>query len=256
MDPDRQPDDRDDGHEALDRLAAALARDRRAVALTGAGVSVPSGIPDFRSPDGIWQRYDPLTYAHIDALRDDPARVWQLLWELDELFGDAEPNGAHTALAELEAAGIVTAVVTQNPDGLHHRAGSRTVHEVHGSGRTLSCLSCGRGLPREDLAAERGTVPRCVACGGVLRPDVTFFGETLPSEAIAAAEAACRGCAHLLVVGTSAEVEPVGSLPGTARSAGATVWEINPHPSATVPAHGRVAQAAEGALPQLAARLR
>lgn len=240
----------------LDELAEELRRSHGgAVALTGAGVSVASGIPDFRSPGGLWARYDPMDYAHIGALERDPERVWAFLWELDALVAGAEPNAAHAALARLEAGGWLRSVVTQNPDGLHQRAGSRTVREIHGTGATLSCMACRRRVAREEVDAAPPAPPRCAACGGVLRPDVTFFGEMLPEGEIRAAQADCAACDVLLVVGTSAEVEPAASLPAAARDAGARVWEVNPEASRWLPAHRRITAPAEEALPPLADRL-
>lgn len=225
------------------------------VALTGAGISVPSGIPDFRSPTGIWSRWDPADYAHIAALERDPEEVWRFLWELDELLAGARPNAGHVALAELEAAGWLRSVITQNPDGLHQRAGSTTVHEIHGTGATLSCLVCDHRVDRTDLDADPPAPPTCHVCGGVLRPDVTFFGESLPEAAIDAARADCAACHVLLVVGTSAEVEPAATLPRSARDAGATIWEINPDAAQWLPAHHRLAGRAEEILPLLTDRL-
>lgn len=240
----------------LDELAGHLrGAGGNTVALTGAGVSVASGIPDFRSPSGIWSRWDPAEYAHISALTRDPERVWAFLWELDELVAGAVPNPAHTALAGLETAGWLRSVITQNPDGLHQRAGSATVREIHGTGTTLSCLACGHRITRDDLAATPPAPPPCPACAGVLRPDVTFFGEPLPEAEIDAARADCAACDVLLVVGTAAEVEPAASLPRVARDAGATIWEINPEPARWLPAHHRLSGRAEETLPSLTDRL-
>lgn len=222
-----------------------------AAALTGAGVSVPSGIPDFRSPGGIWERYDPFEHGHIAALRDDPAKVWDMLWELDAIVRAARPNPAHTAMAELERRGVLRTTITQNPDALHQRAGSTNVVELHGTGATVSCMACGRGHDRDAALAAAGRVPRCDACGGVLRPDVVLFGEPLPEQAAADAWAAVRDCAVLLVVGTSAEVEPAASLPLAARSAGAAVWEVNPQASLRTSVDGRLTLPAEEAMPAL-----
>jgi NAD-dependent deacetylase len=146
-------------------------------------------------------------------------------------------------------------VVTQNPDGLHQRAGSAVVREIHGTGATLSCMACGSRVAREELDAEPPAPPRCSACGGVLRPDVTFFGEMLPEGEIRAAQADCATCDVLVVVGTSAEVEPAASLPAAAADAGARVWEVNPAASAWLPAHRRLTAPAEEALPPVAERL-
>jgi len=237
---------------ALARLATALAEPAGpVVAVTGAGASVASGVPDFRSDAGLWQRYDPVASASVEALRADPARVWELLWELDELLRHAEPNPAHHALAALEEAGAVSAVLTQNPDGLHHRAGSQRVVELHGTATTLSCLACGAELARGEVAAAPPSVPRCT-CGGVLRPDVTLFGEPPPEEALAAATDWCSRASELLVIGTALEVLPVAQLPDLAQDAGARVWEINVRPVHGLDPDERITAPAEVVLPRVA----
>ena len=191
--------------------AAALAdliRDHQpCVVLTGAGASTESGIPDFRSPDGIWAQYDPMEYATIDAFRRDPAKVWDFYGRRLGVLADARPNAAHEALAELEDRGYVGAIVTQNVDRLHELAGSRDVVEVHGSIRTSSCLVCGERAGFDEVV-ERLPVPRC-SRGHVLKPDVVMFGEILPVEAIDRATRLARDAALMLVVGSSLEVYPV-----------------------------------------------
>ena len=180
--------------------------------LTGAGVSTASGIPDFRSPTGIWAQYDPLEYASIDAFLADPAKVWDFYAKRLDVLGRAEPNDAHYALADLEAHGWVDAVVTQNIDRLHERAGSRNVVEVHGSIRTSSCLDCGTVVPLDEVIALL-PLPSCPTCGRVLKPDVVMFGELLPPSAIERAVELAVGARLLLVVGSSLEVYPVAGLP-------------------------------------------
>lgn len=240
---------------ALERLAGRL-RDAPGpvVALTGAGVSVASGVPDFRSDAGLWQRYDPLADASISALRAHPERVWALLWELDAIIASAEPNPAHRALAALEEGGALAALLTQNPDGLHQRAGSDEVVELHGTAETLSCLACGRRLSRAEVTAAPPSVPRC-SCGGVVRPDVTLFGEALPPTALAAGERWCDHAAVLLVIGTSVEVSPVADLPDRARRSGAEVWELNVRPAERLQPDQRLLGRAEEVLPALAERV-
>ena len=210
--------------------AAALAeliRDHQpCVVLTGAGVSTESGIPDFRSRTGIWARYDPMEYASITAFRRDPAKVWDFYSKRLAVLADAEPNAAHVALADLEAHGFVEAVVTQNIDRLHERAGSRAVVEVHGSIRTSSCRECGSRL-RLDEVVRRLPVPECHACGGVLKPDVVMFGELLPEQAIDDATALARRAALMLVVGSSLEVWPVAGLPQETLHAGGQLAIVN-----------------------------
>jgi NAD-dependent deacetylase len=200
-----------------------------AAVLTGAGVSVESGIPDFRSDAGVWTRFDPMEYATISAFRQDPVKVWRFLYELDALVRGARPNPAHRALALLEDSGWIDGIATQNVDGLHQRAGSRRVIELHGSGRRLVCLGCGRRYPAEEAGAL-GDPPRCL-CGQVLKPDATLFGEDLPEGAYEGALALVRAAPVLLVGGTSAQVYPAAALPAEARRAGALVIEVNTEPT-------------------------
>ncbi|MBW3593849.1 MAG: iron dicitrate transport regulator FecR [Actinobacteria bacterium] len=180
-------------------LAELIRDEQPCVVLTGAGVSTESGIPDFRSPTGIWAEVDPMAYASIAAFRRDPVKVWSFYAKRIELLTRAEPNAAHLALADLERAAWVDAVVTQNIDLLHERAGSQDVVEVHGSIRTASCWECGRRWTLDDVLARLPT-PRC-ECGGVLKPDVVFFGEVLPAAAIERAQELARRARLLLVVG-------------------------------------------------------
>ncbi len=213
--------------------AAALAdliRDHQpCVVLTGAGASTESGIPDFRSPDGIWAHYDPMEYATIDAFRRDPAKVWDFYGRRLGVLADARPNAAHEALAELEDRGYVGAIVTQNVDRLHELAGSRDVVEVHGSIRTSSCLVCGERAGFDEVV-ERLPVPRC-SRGHVLKPDVVMFGEVLPVEAIDRATRLAREAALMLVVGSSLEVYPVASLPVETLRAGGRLAIVNRDPT-------------------------
>ena len=189
-------------------------------------MSTESGIPDFRSSSGIWREYDPYEVATIDAWRRDPARVWDFYTMRFELLTSAEPNDAHRAIAALEAAGLVRAVVTQNIDTLHERAGSRDVIEVHGSIRSASCLACGH---REPLARvlELLPLPTCAECGAPLKPDVVMFGELLPEAAIERATRLAREAALLLVVGSSLEVWPVAGLPEQTLAAGGQLAIVN-----------------------------
>ncbi|MDX1659723.1 MAG: NAD-dependent deacylase [Nitriliruptorales bacterium] len=241
--------------DGLDDLEADLrASPKGAAVLTGAGISVASGIPSFRGDSGIWTRYDPADYATIDAFDRDPERVWRFLAELAETLGAAEPNDAHRAIARLEARGYVAAVLTQNVDGLHQAAGSSNVVELHGGHDTLSCRSCGKTHRAEDVQLPpQIAVPTCRSCDGVLKPDVVLFGEPLPPMAVRKAEHAARNCGVMLVVGTSAEVYPVAGLPDMAARAGATIWEVNPQPS--VAGARTIAAPAEDVLPVLAQRL-
>src|SRR5215470_8282192 len=193
-------------------LAELVRANPPCVALTGAGISTESGIPDFRSATGIWATYDPLEVASIDGLRRDPARAWEFYARRLGLLADVRPNDGHLALAELERAGVVIAVITQNVDGLHERAGSREVVEMHGSLRTASCTACRRPVPMNDALAQL-PVPECVQCGAPLKPDVVMFGELLPVLALERAEELSVRAGCMLVVGSSLEVWPVAGLP-------------------------------------------
>ena len=200
----------------MERLAELLGRSRRAVALTGAGVSVPSGIPDFRTPEtGLWAKVDPMEVAHISVFERDPERFWSYYRPRFQSLGDKEPNRAHEALAELERRGLIEGVITQNIDRLHRAAGSREVVEVHGSIEASSCLDCGAsfGLERvEDLFDESG-VAICAECGGAVKPDVVLFGELLPDAALERATELAEGADLMLCVGSSLAVHPVAGLP-------------------------------------------
>jgi NAD-dependent deacetylase len=209
-------------------LAELIRANQPCVALTGAGVSTESGIPDFRSADGIWAQYDPYEVASIDAFHRDPERVWEFYALRLDVLADAAPNPAHVALAELEARGLVQAVITQNVDGLHAAADSRDVVQVHGSISGAVCLSCGR---REEQVRELLPLPRCADCGTVLKPGVVMFGELLPVEAIDRATALAQNAGLLLVVGTSLEVWPVAGLPEETLLHGGKLAIVNRDPT-------------------------
>ena len=215
------------------RLAELVRSRGPVVALTGAGISTESGIPDFRSPTGIWAHYDPREYATIDAFRADPVKVWQFYALRLGALSETEPNAGHLALAELERAGFLRAVVTQNIDLLHGRAGSRDIVEVHGSIRTSSCPGCARHYALADVLRmlEEAGIPRCEDCGGVLKPDVVFFGELMPEAAIDRAFELARSAGLLLVVGSGLEVWPVSMLPDETVGAGGQVAVVNLGPT-------------------------
>jgi NAD-dependent deacetylase len=210
----------------VEALAALVRAHQPCVVLTGAGISTESGIPDFRSPTGIWTQYDPMEYATIEAFVSDPAKVWEFYGKRLAVLGDAEPNDGHRALAELEGRGWVDAVVTQNVDGLHVRAGSQDVVEVHGSIRTASCMVCGRTVPAAEALAAL-PLPSCPDCRHVLKPDVVLFGELLPPAAIERAARLAADAGLLLVVGSSLEVYPVAGLPFETLAAGGKVAIVN-----------------------------
>ncbi|MEJ5375086.1 MAG: NAD-dependent deacylase [bacterium] len=209
----------------LEKAARMIRKARSVVALTGAGISVESGIPAFRGTQGLWEKYDPMQYAHIEALRAHPERVWQMLRELQSIVENARPNAAHLSLARMEQMGFLKAIITQNIDHLHQDAGSRYVIEFHGSGHRLACLSCGEKMPRH-MADLRHIPPRCI-CGGVLKPDVVFFGEPIPWRALIQAQEESKNCDVMLVVGTSAVVAPACDMPYLAKEKGAKIIEIN-----------------------------
>jgi NAD-dependent deacetylase len=196
-------------------LARLLRESSRTVALTGAGISVPSGIPDFRSPGkGLWEKVDPMEVAHIESFHRDPRRFWQFYRPRFASLGGKEPNRAHHALAELERRGLLQAVITQNIDRLHRKAGTRALVEVHGSIETSSCTSCGNSWPLEEVEAlfEDG-VATCSSCTGKVKPDVVLFGELLPEAAMADARRLAAEAELMLCVGSSLEVYPVAGLP-------------------------------------------
>lgn len=198
------------------------------VALTGAGISAESGIPTFRSKGGLWEKYDPMIYASIEAFREDPSKYWTIRGEFIRNYETYQPNKAHLALAELEEMGIVRHVITQNIDGLHKKAGSKNVTEIHGSLREIYCLQCNK----EYLAPHvpEGLPPHC-DCGGVLKPNTVLFGEQLPKAALETAYHQSATCKLMIVIGTSAVVQPAASLPVLARKEGARIVEVNIEPA-------------------------
>ena len=210
----------------VERLGELLLARQPCVVLTGAGISTESGIPDFRSAEGIWAQYDPFEVAHIDAFRRDPVRVWEFYALRLDVLSQAEPNDGHRALAELEERGLVRAVVTQNVDGLHARAGSREIVEVHGSLREAECIHCGVRVPMTDAVAQL-PLPSCPTCGEILKPGVVMFGEMLPAEAITRAQELAAEAGLLLVVGSSLEVHPVAGLPEQTLAAGGALAIVN-----------------------------
>lgn len=216
-----------------DRLIRELRQVERLVVLTGAGMSTESGLPDFRSRDGLWRKHRPEELASVDALEHRPLLFYEFYRQRLELLEGVEPNAGHLALAELEKQGRLSCIVTQNVDGLHSEAGSRNVYEIHGSLRKARCHTCGRPHPVEVLkkpVSELSGLPRC-QCGGLVRPGVVLFGEMLPEEALSRAIAAVESCDALLVIGTSLQVYPAASLPRLALDRGARLWIINLTPT-------------------------
>jgi NAD-dependent deacetylase len=210
----------------INRAARELAAADRVVALTGAGISVESGIPPFRGKGGLWEKIDPMEYAHIDAFMKDPARVWQvLIREMKDVVDRARPNAAHQGLARLESLGILKTIITQNVDGLHQLAGNTDVIEFHGSFAWQRCLSCDERLETHRVVLSE-MPPRC-QCGGVLRPECVFFGEMISVDDLSRSRMAASTCDIMLVVGTSATVQPAAYMPIIAKRAGARIIEIN-----------------------------
>jgi NAD-dependent deacetylase len=216
--------------DLIARAAETIARADRVVALTGAGISVESGIPPFRGKGGVWERIDPMEYAHIDAFVRNPAKVWNvLIKEMKDVVDRARPNAAHRGLARLEQIGKLQTIITQNVDSLHQNAGSTDVIEFHGTFAWQRCMDCDHRLEtrRIDLSEMP---PRC-RCGGIYRPDCVFFGELIPTGHLSRSQAVAARCQVMLVIGTSAMVQPAAYLPVIAKGAGATVIEINPDPT-------------------------
>lgn len=221
------------GARDLDRAAEWIRRGARVVAFTGAGISVESGIPPFRGEEGLWRQVDP-SFIEIDRFCAEPLDSWRKIREIFyEHFGHARPNAAHEALARLERAGFLHAIVTQNIDYLHQDAGSRSVVEFHGQSKQLRCLSCDRTVPAEAPLLEK-LPPRCT-CGGLFKPDFVFFGEPIPAKAAESAFALAETADLMLVVGTSGEVMPACQIPLAAAARGVRIIEVNPVPSAFTP---------------------
>jgi NAD-dependent deacetylase len=217
------------------KVAELIREAQSVIALTGAGISVPSGIPDFRSPGtGLWEKVNPMEVAHIDAFHRDPERFWSFYGQRFQTLEQKRPNPAHLALAELERAGMLDAVITQNIDQLHARAGSRELIEVHGTIAHSSCVTCGEGYPLEDVRARQATdgggVPRC-DCGQPLKPDVVLFGEYLPAAALARAEELAGSAELMLCIGSSLEVYPVAQLPALTLAGGGKLAIVTQGPT-------------------------
>lgn len=211
--------------ELIKKTAQAIRQSKRTVALTGAGISVESGIPDFRGAGGLWEKYDPREYATIEAFLSNPQKVWAMLLEVGSLLEKSRPNPAHFALAKLEELGYLKAIITQNIDNLHQAAGSKEVIEFHGNGQEFVCLSCGKIYSRPEVKFDP-LPPRC-PCRGLIKPNIVFFGEPIPWGAHMKAREEASKCDLMLVIGTSAVVSPACDLPVIAKLAGATIVEIN-----------------------------
>jgi NAD-dependent deacetylase len=210
----------------IHRAATDLVRSKNTVALTGAGISVESGIPPFRGKGGLWERFDPMEYAHIDAFMKNPAKVWGvLIKEMKGIIDNARPNDGHKGLARLEKLGILKTIITQNVDGLHQVAGNTDVIEFHGNFAWQRCIECNNRCKTTKIDIEQ-IPPRC-ECGGIYKPECIFFGEMIPTQCLRQSQIAASACDIMLVIGTSASVQPAASIPIIAKQAGAKVIEIN-----------------------------
>ncbi|MEB3817073.1 MAG: NAD-dependent protein deacylase [Desulfurococcales archaeon] len=216
------------GREVYKIVARILLESKHAIAFTGAGVSTASGIPDFRGPQGLWKKVDPSLFE-ISNFILDPLPAWRLFAELYKATARARPNPAHYALAALESMGVLKAVITQNVDGLHQRAGSKRVIELHGNPSRAVCLSCGKHYPIEEALEQvrLGRVPRCPNCGGLLKPDVTFFGEPLPERELQEAMRLAFQSDAVIVVGSSLVVRPANEIPWIVKSRGGRLVIVN-----------------------------
>ena len=218
-----------------EQAAELLQNANYTVALTGAGISTPSGIPDFRSSrNGLWHKYNPMQVASLSAFRTRPEIFFDWFRPLAQLIVDAEPNPAHLALTRLQKLGILKTIITQNIDGLHHRAGSSSIYEIHGTLNSLTCVQCYQQYPSSEFIQpylEAGVIPRCRRCGGLLKPDVILFEEQLPREVWRKAEEEVRKCDLMIVVGSSLEVNPVAQLPYKVVAQGGKLVIVNKQPT-------------------------
>ena len=217
-------------HRKLKDAAEILIYSTHTTVFTGAGISVESGIPPFRGSNGLWSKYDP-TFLEIHYFLNNPAESWILIKEIFyDFMGKAEPNPAHYAIAELEKLGIVKAVITQNIDNLHQKAGSKVVFEFHGTTKYLTCMKCGKKWEYFPELLEQ-IPPRCPECGGLLKPDFVFFGESIPEPANSLSFKEAEIADVFLVVGTTGEIYPAALIPQIAKTNGATIIEVNISPS-------------------------
>ncbi len=204
--------------------AKEIATSKKCIALTGAGISAESGIPTFRSKGGMWNDYDPTVYASLDTFIEDPSKYWSIRGEFIRNYNEYIPNEGHNTLSRLEKSGLLHCIITQNIDGLHRKAGSEKILEIHGSLRESYCRSCGSEYIAPDI--PEGDVPLC-ACGGVLKPNTVLFGEQLPEGVLEEAQLQAESCDVMLLIGTSAVVYPAAYLPILAKRNGAKIIEVN-----------------------------
>ena len=219
----------------IEQAVSLLTDSRHIVALTGAGISTPSGIPDFRSPNsGLWKHADPFEVASIYSFRHRPQDFYDWIQPLTRLTLDAAPNPAHLALAQMEQRGRLRCIITQNVDMLHSKAGSSTVYEVHGHFREMTCLRCYTVYPSDsylDVFVSSGDIPSCDDCGGILKPNVILIGKQLPVHVLNVAKKQARLCDLMLVAGSSLEMAPAGDLPRLAIETGARLVIVNLEPT-------------------------
>ncbi|MHA1924459.1 MAG: NAD-dependent protein deacylase [Candidatus Thorarchaeota archaeon] len=212
--------------EDLERAIDLIKKSSRIVALTGAGISVDSGIPDFRSEGGLWERYDPHEYATLDSFLIKPEKFWEMGQELAEVILNAEPNPAHKGLSKLEESGKLIGIITQNIDNLHQSAGSKKVIELHGNYLRAYCMNCAMQYIGEDIhrrVVEGEIPPICDQCGGVLKSEAILFGEPLPEKPMEEAVEMCRSADLMLIIGSSLTIYPVAFLPQLAKDKGAKI---------------------------------
>lgn len=212
--------------DKLDNVVNFLKKDKHITVFTGAGISVESGIPAFRGENGLWQKYDPY-FLHIDYFLNNPKKSWELNKKLFySMFTESKPNKAHKLIAELEKAGIVDTIITQNIDNLHQEAGSKNIYEFHGTYKKLVCMDCGEKTNYKQKYLKE-LPPRCVKCNGILKPDYIFFGEGIPNKAYQASIRETEIADVFLVIGTTGEVTPASLIPNIASKNGAIIIEIN-----------------------------
>jgi NAD-dependent protein deacetylase/lipoamidase len=217
--------------DLISDTARLLKESRKTIALTGAGVSTESGIPDFRSRGGLWSRFDPMEYGTLGAFKRDPEKVWTMLAELMTLV-DARPNGGHYAMAKMEESGILAGIITQNIDSLHQKGGSKRVVEYHGSLDSFTCLQCQCSYPLAEVR-KLDLPPCCCRCGGFLKPDIVFFDEQIPPSALSETRDLIHHADLLLVAGTSCQVMPAATIPATLLAQGGKIIEVNREPVLT-----------------------
>jgi NAD-dependent deacetylase len=221
-----------DLEKKIEEVASIILAKKNLVVLTGAGISVDSGIPDFRSPGGLWEKFDPMEYAYIDTFKKKPEKVWKMMFEVESLLSKAKPNPGHQALSSLEQMGLLLGIITQNIDGLHTKAGNKNVVEFHGSHTTFECIKCQAEYPRKILEdkLQRREPPRC-QCGQILKPKVVLFGEPIPPKAYREAFYLASLAQVMIIAGTSATVAPASEIPFIAQSHQACLVEINLNPT-------------------------